>query len=67
MKYLKSYDTVFRAKPEELELDWDYYHCTNCHSDYRVYRPRNIKCIYCQSIDVNPIEITQPTQHEEDI
>ena len=67
MKHLKSYDTIFRAKPEELNLEWDYYHCTNCNSNYRVYRPRTIKCIYCQSIDVNLIETQKIITNEKNI
>lgn len=56
MKYMESYDTIFRAKAEELELDYDYYQCTNCHSKFKLFRPKTIRCQYCLSQDLVSID-----------
>lgn len=52
MTYLKPFDTFFRATPDELDYNWDYYKCNNCQSELRLYNPKTIKCKYCQSQDL---------------
>lgn len=55
MTYLKPFDTFFRATPDELDYKWDYYQCNNCNSKFKLFKPKTIKCKYCQSKDLTSI------------
>ena len=64
VRYLKNFDTIFRATEDELNIDWDYYNCTNCHSDFRLFKPKKMKCPYCQSVDLTLLDKTKQSEYE---
>lgn len=52
MKYIKRYESVFSASEDDLVLEWEYYICSNCNSEFRVIKPKIVRCQFCKSKNV---------------
>lgn len=52
MKFLKSFESMFKVDSSELELEYENFHCNNCNSDFVAYKPFSMVCKFCYSKDI---------------
>lgn len=56
MKYLKSFESMFKAHSKEFEELWEYYICSNCGFEYSIFKPKYLCCIKCGSKDITLVD-----------
>ena len=65
MKYIQTFESMFKVSKEEFDYRRDFYICSNCNSEFSLYKPKSLKCVNCKSKDIILIDKQNPDFYEE--